>query len=152
MWCSPKNSVSLPVYLFATCSLFSKISSDGPNVNLQFLDIVWEDRKDKSQKPLLEIGTCGLHVIHGSIKAWWKCQWVDYRQNFVCNVQDFWPIPITKGQLWKCHQKQCVSFKVLLSQMGWEQDCCRKSHWCLGKRGENSEVLDRSPEIKATKR
>ena len=48
--------------------MFFKISSDGPNVNLRFLDIVREDRKDKSQKPLLEIGTCGLDVIHGSIK------------------------------------------------------------------------------------
>ena len=48
--------------------MFFKISSDGPNVNLRFLDIVREDRKDKSQKPLLEIGTCGLHVTHASIK------------------------------------------------------------------------------------
>ena len=56
------------VYLFATCSLFFKISSDGPNVNVRFLDLVREDRKDKSQKPLLEIGTCGLRVTHGSIK------------------------------------------------------------------------------------
>lgn len=45
-----------------------KVSSDGPNVNLKFLDIVKEERKDKDLKELLNVGTCGLHTVHGALK------------------------------------------------------------------------------------
>ena len=45
-----------------------KVSSDGPNVNLKFLDIVREERKDNDLKGLLEVGTCGLHTVHGALK------------------------------------------------------------------------------------
>ena len=45
-----------------------KVSSDGPNINLKFLDIAREERKDNDLKGLLEVGTCGLHTVHGALK------------------------------------------------------------------------------------
>ena len=45
-----------------------KVSSDGPNVNLKFLDIVREERKDNDLKGLLEVVTYGLHTVHGALK------------------------------------------------------------------------------------
>ena len=45
-----------------------KVSSDGPNVNLKFLDIVCKERKDSYLKGLLEVGTCGLHTVHGVLE------------------------------------------------------------------------------------
>ena len=41
-----------------------QISSDGLNVNLSFLNLVRENRKDNNLQELLEIGTCGLHTVH----------------------------------------------------------------------------------------
>ena len=46
-----------------------QISSDGPNVNLAFLDIVTKNRTDEELSQLIHIGTCGLHTLHGSLKC-----------------------------------------------------------------------------------
>ena len=45
-----------------------QISMDGPNVNWKTLDIVSEDRtiKDPDCPQLINIGSCGLLVIHGA--------------------------------------------------------------------------------------
>ena len=48
---------------------FLQISSDGPNVNLKFLQ-QFNEKRDFNQLPqLINIGTCGLHTVHGSMKA-----------------------------------------------------------------------------------
>ena len=46
-----------------------QISSDGPNVNLKFLEMYNEKRQFNDLPALLNIGTCGLHTMHGSLKA-----------------------------------------------------------------------------------
>ena len=46
-----------------------QISSDGPNVNLKFFQLINEERCTAELPSLLNIGTCGLHTIHGSLKA-----------------------------------------------------------------------------------
>ena len=43
--------------------------SDGPNANLLFLKNLNEQRQEEELDPLIDIGTCGLHIIHGSLKA-----------------------------------------------------------------------------------
>ena len=48
---------------------FIQISSDGPNFNLCFLELFLEKREPEELPPLTQVGTCGLHTIHGSIKA-----------------------------------------------------------------------------------
>ena len=37
-------------------------------MNVKVLQIFQDDRKDKELPHLLDIGTCGLHSIHGSFK------------------------------------------------------------------------------------
>ena len=46
-----------------------QVSSDGPNVNLLFLQLLEEKQRFNDLPSLLNIGTCGLHTIHGSLKA-----------------------------------------------------------------------------------
>ena len=41
---------------------------DGPNVNLKFYDCVVKQREENEQHTLVNIGTCGLHTIHGAFK------------------------------------------------------------------------------------
>ena len=43
---------------------FLQVSSDGPNVNLAFLDTINGKRKEMEFSQLIHIGTCGLHTIH----------------------------------------------------------------------------------------
>ena len=45
-----------------------QVSSDGPNINLSFLDLLEEDRNEKELSQLLHIGTCGLHTLNNSVK------------------------------------------------------------------------------------
>lgn len=42
-----------------------QISMDGPNVNWKFLDLFTED----GDCNLLDLGSCGLHVIHGALQT-----------------------------------------------------------------------------------
>ena len=46
-----------------------QLSSDGPNVNLLFLKEYDAQRSLNGLPPLLDVGTCGLHTVHGSMKA-----------------------------------------------------------------------------------
>ena len=46
-----------------------QVSSDGPNVNLAFLNLVHENRKDDLLDPLIDIGTCSLHTLHRSFQT-----------------------------------------------------------------------------------
>ena len=46
-----------------------QISSDGPNVNLKFLQIIKDHQEELDHLPLIDIGTCGLHTVHGCFKT-----------------------------------------------------------------------------------
>ena len=48
--------------------LFLRVSLDGPNVNMRLLETIKEKRKDANLKPLLNIGTSGLHIVHNAFK------------------------------------------------------------------------------------
>ena len=45
-----------------------QLSMDGPSVNIKLLQVVQDDRKDKGLPQVLDIGSCGLHTLHGSFK------------------------------------------------------------------------------------
>ncbi|XP_057299676.1 uncharacterized protein LOC130630266 [Hydractinia symbiolongicarpus] len=45
-----------------------QVSMDGPSVNFKFLEKVQKDRLDNEQHQLIDIGSCGLHTIHGAFK------------------------------------------------------------------------------------
>ena len=45
-----------------------QISSDGPNINLSFLNTIHEKRRDDELHELIYLGTCGLHTVHNGIK------------------------------------------------------------------------------------
>lgn len=45
------------------------ISMDGPNVNWRFLTDLIKKREDEHMPQLLNVGSCGLHVIHGAVQT-----------------------------------------------------------------------------------
>ena len=46
-----------------------QVSMDGPIVNLKFLEKLQKDRLENEQHELINIGSCGLHTIHGAFKT-----------------------------------------------------------------------------------
>ena len=55
-----KNLLQLLKYLI------QQDSSEGPIVNLAFLDIINDKRKEMEFSQLTHIGTCGLHTPHNA--------------------------------------------------------------------------------------
>ena len=50
-------------------SKISQISMDGPNVNWKLIDILKPEIQSSPSDPaLLELGSCGLHMLHGLMK------------------------------------------------------------------------------------
>ena len=54
-----------------------QVSSDGSNVNLSFLEILGEKRRDQNLTVLIDLGTCGLYTVrnvikHGEVTSGWK--------------------------------------------------------------------------------
>eukprot|EP00117_Sycon_ciliatum_P017657 scpid40541/ scgid16571/ len=43
-----------------------QVSMDGPNVNWRFFKLLQEDLKSGHGNCLLDIGSCGLHIVHGA--------------------------------------------------------------------------------------
>ena len=51
------------------CERMLQVSMDGPNVNWKFFDIFQNQFKESHDgTKLLEVGSCGLHVVHGSLQ------------------------------------------------------------------------------------
>ncbi|KAH6946523.1 hypothetical protein HPB50_013786 [Hyalomma asiaticum] len=46
-----------------------QLSMDGPNVNFQFLQSLKEELHESDESHILDIGSCGLHVINGAYGA-----------------------------------------------------------------------------------
>ena len=42
---------------------------DGPNTNWKVLKLLEEIRNDKEYAPLINIGSCGLHTVHGTFET-----------------------------------------------------------------------------------
>ena len=59
----------LETFLNGVDKLDLQVASDGPNVNLLFLKSVVMFREEKKYLLLVDIGTCGLHVVHVSLKT-----------------------------------------------------------------------------------
>jgi hypothetical protein len=46
-----------------------QLSMDGPNVNLKLQRLLEEDIRKQTPMKLIEIGTCGLHILHNAFRA-----------------------------------------------------------------------------------
>ena len=46
-----------------------QISMDGPNINWKFLELLPELRAEAEIPSLINIGSCGIHVMHGAFKT-----------------------------------------------------------------------------------
>ena len=43
---------------------------DGPSVNLEFMQELIKHREElEIEEKMIDIGTCGLHVVHGAFKC-----------------------------------------------------------------------------------
>ena len=55
------------------------VAMDGPNVNWSFLSLLGNTRQSENFPELLDVGSCGIHVVHGAfIFRHRKCGWKLY--------------------------------------------------------------------------
>ena len=45
-----------------------QVFCDSPNINLPFLDLLKESRHEAELNKLLDIDTCGLHIVHNAFQ------------------------------------------------------------------------------------
>ena len=45
-----------------------QVSMDDPKINLRFLDQLIDQLEIQLDKSLLDVGSCGLHVVHGAFQ------------------------------------------------------------------------------------
>ena len=72
-----------------------QISSDGPSVNLKFLELHKNQHELDELPKLADIGTCGLHTVHGSLKYGIK----NSNWNIKSNDKAFGRIPSMKREI-----------------------------------------------------
>ena len=46
-----------------------QLSMDGPSTNWYVLQLLNDDREEKGYPQIINVGSCGLHVMHGAFKA-----------------------------------------------------------------------------------
>ena len=79
------------------------ISTDGTNVNLKFLELYAQKRELDELPCLVDLRTCGLHTVHGSLENGIKCSGVEgakmsmqlYRPRTYLQERIQWIIDIT---------------------------------------------------------
>ena len=107
-----------------------QVASDGPNVNLKFLELHRDKRQFMELDPLVDIGMCGLHTVHGSLKTGVKAaNWtvgnvlkaMHYflhdsparKENFISITEsDIMPLPYC-GHRWCENDKVCERAAVI---------------------------------------
>ena len=89
-----------------------QLSVDGPSTNWKVSKLLEENRNDKEYAPLMNIGSCGLHTVHGAFQmarkplpGIWK--------NYGSNVANLWWLSYKKRCVYQNMWKRRVSFKVI---------------------------------------
>ncbi|KAH9383565.1 hypothetical protein HPB48_025166 [Haemaphysalis longicornis] len=98
-----------------------QISMDGPNVNLKVSRSLKEEfaASGGSQK-MLDIGSCGLHVVNGAFKSGHNVT-LAYCSVSSKHLQPFQECSCTSSRLRQAHWKHTFSTEVLLSSLAGEQ-------------------------------
>ena len=102
-----------------------QISSDGPNVNLKFIELYVVKRELDEFPCLVDLGTCDLHTGHGGLKNGIKCSgWntgkllkallklVDEspaRRDTYTKVTESEDFPLLYCGHWWCENENCVN-------------------------------------------
>lgn len=76
-----------------------QVGMDGPNVNFSMLKMLKEELSDVNPRKsvLLDIGSCGLHNVHGAFKAGIKVLRWDVDVFLACLYYLFWQSPVRRG-------------------------------------------------------
>ena len=94
-----------------------QISVDGPNVDMKFFEEFSQHCKERSFHSLINIGSCGVRIVHGSFsrgetKSGWNLK-IFLKKCLLCSSQ----FTSTQRRLRKCHWFQFIPFKFLLNKV-----------------------------------
>ena len=91
-----------------------QISMDGLSVNLKFLENIRKEREEAKLCKLIDIGSCDLHVVHGSFKS--ACEKTDWDiKGLLKSCFQLLKDSPARREVWLVR----LSFTVLCDQVGW---------------------------------
>ena len=93
-------------------SKLCQISMDRPSVNWKFFNSVTKKREEDELPALINIGSCGLHVIHGAFKTGVEATNWNIKNFAWCILHFAWFSSETR-RLWKCYRLLKISFELL---------------------------------------
>ena len=63
------------------------LSMDGPNTNWKVYENLKSHRTEKELPQIINVGSCGLHVVHGSLPDWCESNWLEVGKSFKGHVE-----------------------------------------------------------------
>ena len=112
-----------------------QVSMDDPRVNWKSYDILTKDREQSELSGLINIGSCGLHVLQGTFKISFEVVVLEIKKllNWLFNL--FHDSPARWSGL--------LIQKNFVAQDGWN------SYWCLAQCCKNVWILGESSKMEA---
>ena len=113
-----------------------QVSSDGPNVNLLFLKVRTEKRKDEELSQLIDLGTCGLHATHNAFKYGEKASDWQLKKNW-CHLWAKYPMKHLEGVLMTellPTQRRKITPCTMYDSGGWKRVWLQKKQRWYGQK------------------
>ena len=140
------NSQNLHVKLLESLSALDlgkliQVSMDGPNVNWDVLSLHSSYREKNEFSRLINIGSCGLHVLHGALQT--RIMETDWEDNKVLHamwkISDEWP---ARRDIY-IRETGCDIFPLHFckTRLGWGWTRCCTWYSDMGKYCPNREIL-----------
>ena len=102
---------------------YLQISSDGPNVNLAFLEILKDSRTESDcDKKLINIGTCGLHTMHNAFKHCEKASTWDVKKLLSAMYKIFHESPSCRADYEKLTSALPTDYPLKFSSHRWAEN------------------------------
>ena len=102
---------------------YLQISSDGPNVNLAFLEILKDSRTEPDcDKKLINIGTCGLHIMHNAFKHCEKASTWDVKKLLSAMYKIFHESPSCRADYEKLTSALPTDYPLKFSSHRWAEN------------------------------
>ena len=119
------NSANLLQKLIESLSSLShsnvlQLSMDGPNVNLDVLKFYHQYRVENEHPMIVNIGSCGLHVLHGALQYGFKQSSWDIDKILKAMWQIFHQSPARRDLYIK--ETQCDTFPLPFCKTRWIED------------------------------
>ena len=99
-----------------------QVYSDGPNVNLAFLNLLNESRSESELSKLLDIGTCSLHSVHNAFQHGEKASNWNIKKHLSAMSKIFYESPSRRSDYEKLTSSTKADFPLPFCTTRWTEN------------------------------